>query len=341
MDITKQSLSANILYILLLSSIFWGGWLLLPELNQQIEAINSGSQASLGHYIDSKFIQNPLLGVILSSILVIVNSLLVLRLCIKNVIFIDRNYMPALVYVIISAGYFNSYLSFRPLIVATLLLMAFNSVFRGYNIKSLISGVYLKIGILFGIAAVVYEPAIFLFPLLIVALMMFRLVDFREWAAAIAGFAMPIFFAAYIGWLMGDGFVSYFVNYLEVVSSPNAMVMDVSKLKITDWAFIIIICTLTVLSIFKFSRYKQRLSNKVKPYKAYIFFFVAQIILTVMLFVVPCRSMYFLPIAAVPLAVIIPVYFLSSKASFLSNFLYLMFIGTSIAIYLAPLLKSI
>lgn len=339
MDITKQSLSANILYIILLSSIFWSGWLLLPEFNQQIEAINFSAQSSLGNYVDAKFIENPLLGIVLSSILVVINSLLILRLCIKNVIFLDRNYMPALVYVIISAGYFNSYLSFRPLIVAMLMLVAFNSVFRGYNVKSLISGVYLKIGTLFGVAAVIYEPAIFLFPLLIAALMMFRLFDLREWSAAIVGFAIPIFFAAYVGWLMGNGFVSYFENYIQVVSSPNAMALDFRRLKITDWAFISVIVLLVILSVIMFSRYKQRLSNKVKPYKAYMFFVFTFIVSAVMLLVVPCRSLYFMPIVALPLAVIIPAYFMSSKANFFSNFLYLMLIGTSITIYLAPLLK--
>lgn len=339
-DLTRQSLFANMLYITLLMILFGSGWFSMSDVEHlPIGAFGGSVGTPMGVYTDALFRDMPILGLVLSSLLVFINSLIVVKLCIRSVLFLERGYMPALVYVIVSAGYFSSYTSFRPLVASFLILSACRYIFKSYSVKSLATGIYLNVGVLFGMAASVYEPTVVMFPLVIIALILFRMFDLREWLAAIAGFVMPLFFLAYGRWLMGEDFMQYFEMFYETVMSPSVNIPDPRSVNFLEWSFIATVLIIVVLSIVKFIRAHSR--GRMQAYRAYVYFIWIFVACVLMIIYLPCRSLNLLPLMAIPLAVIIPTYFNASKPSFLSNFLYLLFIGGAIMIRLVPMLRDL
>ena len=315
-DFTKNRVLATITYVVFLSSVVLSCYFTVYEPTLPMST-------PLTMQVDSLVSSNKVVATLIVLLLVFVNSLLVTRICIKNVIFLERSYMPSLIYVIFSVGYFSSVLSVRPLLVALLIILACRKIFQTFGTKSLESGNYLEIGALFGISSILYEQALFLFPLLIIALILFRFFNIREWLAAIFGFVFPIFLAAYVSWFLGGSFIGFFVNLIDIATSatPNAIV--ISHINPAEWSFIIVSFLIEILAVVKFYYNKKGKRGKLLPQKSFIFFVCFLIISNLILFVVPSQSLYFLPFTAIPIAVIIPYFFNASKANLVSNILYI------------------
>lgn len=339
LDLTRQSLLKTLFYFVLLAVVFWGAELVHPARSGLVAAAHDTAVAAppagmpLGSLIDRWLGYAPGVGILLSSVLVFVNSFFVTRIVIRNVIFLERTYMPAIVYLLVSSGYYNSYMSFRPLLVAFLLLVAAEIVFKSYNYKALATGPYLAVGFIVGTAGAVYVPALFLVALLPVGLFLFRLFDVREWIAALGGWLLPLFFSAYGVWLAGGEFWSVVRACREALITPSVL-PSASLLSSFEWTFIGCVAVLFVLSIVTFLG--RRRSYKLKPFKAYVFFIWMLVLSVSILVLAPCRSLYQLPILAIPLAVIIPTYFNSRKPTFISNFLYVLMMGCAVVIHLLP-----
>lgn len=342
LDLTRQSLLKTLLYFVLLAAIFWGAELFHPEREGMVAAAQAAAlqggaslqaRMPLGILIDNLIRSVPTVGILLSSLLVFVNSFFVTRIVIRNVIFLERTYMPSIVYLLISSGYYNSYMSFRPLLVAFLLLLAAELIFRSYNYKALATGAYMAVGFIFGTAAAVYAPALFFVVLLPVGLIIFRLFDIREWIAAFGGWLLPLFFSAYGVWLCGGEFLGIFPAALDALLTPVPM-PSYQLFSSFEWTFIGCVAVLFVLSIVTFLGRSR--SYKLKPFKAYIFFIWMLLVSVLVLAFAPCRSLYQLTVIAIPLAVIIPTYFNSRKPNFVSNFLYVLMMGCAVVIHLLP-----
>lgn len=339
LDLTRQSLLKTLLYFVLLAAIFWGAEFFHPERSGLVAAAHSEGIAALpkgmplGKLIDNVLGQVPGVGMLLSSLLVFVNSFFVTRIVIRNVIFLERTYMPAIIYLLVSSGYYNSYMSFRPLLVAFLLLIAAEIIFKSYNYKALATGPYMVVGFIFGLAGAVYAPALLLAALIPVGLVIFRLFDIREWVAALGGWMMPLFFSAYGVWLAGGDFLGIITECREALMTP-LLLPPAALFSSFEWTFIGCLAVLFVLSIVTF--FGRSRSYKLKPFKAYIFFIWMLVAAALILAFMPCRSLYQFPILAIPLAVIIPTYFNSRKPNFVTNFLYVLMMGCAVVIHLLP-----
>ncbi|WP_300681797.1 hypothetical protein [uncultured Rikenella sp.] len=339
-DLTRQNLFKTFLYFLLLIVIFWGVELFHPEQYRQFgvpyDASGTPGPAAgtpLGVLIDGFLIRVPALGVLFSSILVFINSFFVTRIIIRNVIFLERTYMPSIIYLLISSGYYNNYLTFRPLLVAFLLLVAIEIIFQSYNYKPLSTGAYMTIGFIFGLSGAIYAPALLLVVLLPVGLTIFRLFDLREWVAAFGGWLIPLFLSAYGVWLAGGEFLSLITSCRDALLAPQPL-PSIEYFSSFEWTFIGCVVILFILSLITF--FGRSRSYKLKPFKAYMFFIWMLLANLLSLIVLPSRSLYQLPIVAIPLAVIIPTYFNSRKPNFLTNFLYVLMMGCAIVMHLLP-----
>lgn len=332
-DLTRQSLFTNILYILILSIIFWGSWLTTPQSSAAV--VSDGTP--LGMLIDTQLNLHRILTVIISFCLALFNSLYVTRLCVKNVVYLERSYMPALIYLLVSVGYYDSNAIVIPLLVSILLLKTSSMIFNTYNVKSLISGQYLNIGFLMGLAATLYAPALLLIPLVFIGLQLFRYFDIREWMAAIVGAALPLFFMFYTLWLLGQDWLLALTNYFELLDFSKVNLPILTDTTPLNWLFMSILAILVTLALISFLRHQE--SFKVKPRKAYSFNLWLVVLIIVVFAVAPYRSIEQFPILATPLAVIIPTFFASNRPTFITNFLYALLIFCTIAMHLIPILS--
>lgn len=338
--IVRHSLFKTLSYFLLLAAIFWGVEVIGPG-RVDLSGVQGGSDTAglpFGRWIDGVLGILPVLSVILSYLLVFVNSFYTTRVVVRNVIYLERTYMPAIIFLLISSAYYNSLISFRPLLAVFLLIMATEMIFRSYNYKSLAAGAYLIIGFLLGLAGAIYIPALFLVLLLPVALSLFRLFDPREWIAALVGWFMPLFFSAYAVWLNGGEFLSVIEDIRVGLLTPGE-IPDIRQVNVFEWVFAGSAVILLLLSIVTFLR--RRREYKRKPFKAFSFFIWMFAIWMAVVVCMPGRSLFQLPILALPLAVIIPTCFSSRKANYIPNALYLIMIVSAIVINLLPLLDEV
>lgn len=333
-DLTRQSLFTNILYILILSIILWGSWLTIPQ--SSTATVSEGTP--LGMLIESQLNLHRVLTVIISFCLALFNSLYVTRLCVKNVVYLERSYMPALIYLLVSVGYYDSNAVVIPLLVSILLLKTSSMIFNTYNVKSLISGQYLNIGFLMGLSATLYAPALLLIPIVFIGLQLFRYFDIREWIATIVGVALPFFFMFYTLWLLGQDWLLALTNYFELLDfSKVNIIPTLTDITPLYWLFMSIIAVFVTLAFISFLRHQG--SFKVKPRKAYSFNLWLIVLIIVAFAVAPYRSIEQFPILATPLAVIIPTFFASNRPTFITSFLYALLIFCTLAMHLIPIVS--
>ena len=159
---------------------------------------------------------------IMAFILVFLQSLLFTRIINNNKVFIERNYLPGLMYVIVMSMSFDVNKLSPSLMATTFLLMAINSLFRHIDNGNRTSERIFEIGLFIGIGSLFYHP----FPVYVLwallSLIMFTPVKLNQILLLLLGFAMPIaimflfFYLAgtldsfYEMWLLNTFRVNYF-----------------------------------------------------------------------------------------------------------------------------------
>lgn len=116
----------------------------------------------------------------------------------KNRMMQRVNFLPAAAYLVITSlipewNHFSA-----PLLVNTLVLVIFYSLFKISNQYS-IKGTIFNIGVAIGISSFIFFPAVILFVWLIFALLVMRSVKINEWLICLLGVTAPYYFyAAYL-----------------------------------------------------------------------------------------------------------------------------------------------
>jgi len=116
----------------------------------------------------------------------------------KNRMMQRVNFLPAAAYLVITSlipewNHFSA-----PLLVNSLVLLIFSSLFKLSNQQS-IKGSIFNIGVAIGISSFIFFPSIILFAWLIFALLIMKSVRFNEWLICLLGVTTPYYFyAAYL-----------------------------------------------------------------------------------------------------------------------------------------------
>lgn len=327
-DITRSSLFSTMLYSALLVALFWWG----GSLSDAVADGNTAMWATSWAPFDWFHTNYPTANRLFSAFMVFVCSILVSKMAIRNVIFLERTYMPAVIFVIISSTFYNTANSLATILSTWFIILSTRYVLRSYVIKRLSAGIFLIAGFYLGCAVLMFPPALYLCPMLFLGLTIFRLGNIKEWIATVAGLSFPVAIFFYATWLLGGDMYGSWYAFCDAISLSDGTAARILHLNLVEYAFGITTLTLVILSIIKFIRYRSQ--YKLRSALCYLFFALMLFWSVGVMTVSPVRTLYFLPIVAFPLAVLIPNYFAASKPTFWSNFLYAMLLLTSIAIHL-------
>lgn len=327
-DLTRSNLFATMFYSIVLLVVFWSSGSSLAQ--PSVFSINA-EQTVVSTYLDRFIIMNPFLSRIMSAFLAFLGSIMVARLAIRNVVFLERTYMPSMLFVIIASAFYNSGESLLPLLVSVFLIQAVGEIFKSYTIKDLASGSYLVIGFYFGLSAVVYPPSAYMALMLYVGLATFRMGSFKEWVSATVGLLLPMFLVLYVVWFVGGDAQGQIGAFMGELNWHNDIGRVARHFTVVDYTFISTIALLVIFSVVVFVRSKK--NYKLRSRLAYNYLFVMLLWVMVVMLVSPVRSLYMLPIAAIGASALIPAYFASRRPTFLSNFLYALLILSAIAIH--------
>lgn len=151
-----------------------------------------------------------LLAAIISILLVVVQALVVNKLISDLRLFDKTNYIPALMYVVVSS-LFTEFLFLGPQLLANLfVVLVLMSLMRLYKNQENFSEIF-DVGFLIAITSLFYAPAIILVVLMFIGLGILRAFAWREWITALAGFLAPyILIGTY--YFMVDGFTVFMGN---------------------------------------------------------------------------------------------------------------------------------
>lgn len=330
-DLTRSNLFATTFYSLVLLVVFWGTGAGVAAIDGAYQLPNPQSYF-VSLYLDGVIERFPSLCRALAALLAFVCSLVVAQLSIRSVLYLERTYMPSLLFVIISSAFYVAGESLLPLIVALLVLMAVRAIFRSYQIKNLATGAYLTAGVYFGIAATIYPPSAYLALMLFAGLGAFRINDVREWTATLVGLALPLGLSFYVYWALGGDFVAQAELYLQQLywhDNLRVVFDNFTPIDYTLWGVLFVLVVFSYV-VFLISRSKYKLRSRMNYNYLMCLFLWA---LVVMIFS-PSRTFYMMPVVAVPMSVVIPTYFASRRPTFLSNFLYALLIMSAIAMHL-------
>lgn len=331
-NLARQSLGWTLLWSIMLLALFWGRGVMHPvELTASYV-----NKMPLGVMLEEFALSMPALSGYIMLFFVLLNAILITRIVIRNMIYTDKVFMPAIVYIAVACGSYFGPESITGVAAAWLMVCSADLIINSFRRQKQYSRTFLA-SVLWGSVLLIYAPAAVFIILVPAALVVFRK-DWHETVIAIIGFILPITIGSYIYWGMGEEF-----RYLGQVLYDSVMCYDIQAAFPADFlrpdllVFWGVTSLITIISILIF--FGRASLIRTRPYKS-IVFFIWMLVLSAALFVAPCRSVSDFPIIALPLSVIMP-FFFNRQDGWITNVSYLVFILSIILYNTLPFFTSL
>lgn len=330
MDITRSSLLPTMLYTALLLLLFWIG----GGNTHTFTPIDTSIFGQPWDMVTPVIGNNASTERVIAAITMFIISFQVARLAIRNVIYLERTYMPSMIFVIVSAAFYSTKYSLAPLLATFFFVLAFSQGLRSYPVKTIASRRILTAGFFLGTAAFIYPPAIYFAPLIYVMLSMFRVDKLKEWIVGTVGVGLPFGIYFFTLWVMQRNVGFAWEQFYRAITLNDMTIEPLlsNPLNIVQYTFVGVLVVLFVLSIIRFLRNAK--AYKRRSALGFGFFVIATVWTICVMFFSPVRSLFMLPILGLGLSIVIPTYFAANRPTFWTNFLYALLLFSSIAIHL-------
>ena len=320
-DFTRPSLFRAMLYFLLLYILFryrgWGVELVLPP---------DGGMMPLEKWMTSFFTGHPLWKEVYQLVISLFSIFSLSRILSRNMIYLERTFVPALIFPLVAWGYASSAVTPVTLTVAFLLVFTVANMINAYKREGN-SSFFLHAAIALGFAPLIYAPAVVFILLLPIGFILFR----QNWRSVITAslcYFVPLALCSYILWGMGENFGNTTRQIVSIITAPTSETLFIFRMDVWDYilAGVFLLLTLFGISHF-FSGQTQIRRRSLRGFTIFVWILV----LSCGMLALPCRSLDMLPILAVPLSAIIPACF-NRKSGWWPNLLYLLMLW-SVIIY--------
>lgn len=325
-NIIRLSLGWTLLLFFLLLILFWTNAGLEPA-----SAAGFSMDMPLGILLERFSTDKPVTGALLCSILIFINSGLLIRIVSRNMILADRSYLPIIFYVTIGAGCMLGYNSLPVFVLSFFLIGAYGLMLSSFR-RTVRYGDLFNSTLLTGMALLVWSHAIVYLFLLPISLVIFKK-DGRGWIVALTGYVLPLAICSYVYWGMGypilyvferlwNGITGMFVTEFSPVGWLHPALL-------LFWGISLVVGVLSVISSIK------RVSTmRTRTYKAFVYFLWI-LICSLLPFCLPGRSLLDCVLLAVPMAILIPLYFIRHQ-NLIAQIIYLLLLGCIIVYNLFP-----
>lgn len=191
--IFKQKNPGNTLVLLVYALILKFGILLRPSppLAQEEDHY---LYVLLLRFLRSLGLPNALYG-IAAFLLLFLQATLLNRICTDQKVLPKPNFLPGMAYLLMSTLFIEWNHFSAPLLVNTLLILVFYQMVSLYNAPKPLSAIF-NIGLMLGIASLLYEPAVIFALMIPFTLFTMRPFRIREWLAGFLGLTTPYYFMA-------------------------------------------------------------------------------------------------------------------------------------------------
>lgn len=260
-------------------------------------------------------------------ILVVLNSLIIVRICSSYLLYKKGLALPGIIY-IIAISSVKTIQTLHPIHIATLcILIALIYIFDTYKERVEISYTF-NSSFFVALASLFYLPAAVLLPLIWISILVLQKSDnWRLLVVPILGFCVPWFLYWAVSFLNDTG--SHILPIMKnIIWSKNNAYLFVSVFLVKS-AFILLLIIFGSISIL---RDYQSVKISVRKYLI-IFYWMLGIVGLTILFLVTIGN-EFVALYFIPVAVIISYFFLSGRNNFWKEVFLLIYAGVIVADYL-------
>lgn len=280
--------------------------------------------------VDSIAVANPLLTAIIAAFIILGLGFGIVRILVFYMVSTPRNYLPALLYVIVSSSIFYSGAHLSTLLVAMLLLITSRGFVESFSHRDNF-GILFSTGVLLGLTPLLHAQAIVYIVLIPIAIVLYKR-STRELIVTIVGALLPLLTVGYISWAVGGEFLGIFRRVWQILTAPAAESLLALPVELYVVAGVVIVGTL--LSIF-FWLTKAGMRNRARRLYRYMSWFLLLSIASATLSGVGRES---LPIIAIPITFLLG-YFYIQREGRLPLTLYLVTLLTVVAANIIPFLQ--
>lgn len=318
-SIIRQTPAASILLMLLLVTIVFVRFTLAPYGDELIV----GGVATLGELVDRFQSAYPILGWIISALIVTINGFYIGKTASSLGLYAQRTTITIPLFVIISCGIFIATESLA-VAIATLFSVQMMRYLCGGYVRGTDLNFAFYAGLCAGTAPLFYASTTTFLLLLPVAIMMFGL-SWREIVVMIAGALLPLAATSYIGWLCGGEFTAPVITLYEAIIGNYGYTPWGSE-SVVALIMMGVILFATLCGIIAFFRDKRSIAMRPRTILA---FNIVMLALSLTSFALPSATVGLFSMVAIPASVLIPVGLVRARDLFAN----LLFITTLILMF--------
>lgn len=260
----------------------------------------------------------PWLSTLIALFLVIAEAFLLNYIVNENEVLIRKTALPGLFYIVFISNN-SSMLELHPLLFANLFLMfALSKILNSYRKDIAFSQVF-DTGLLISIATLFYFPCIVFFPVIGIALLIFRPFQWREWMISFIGVLVPYIFV--ITWYFWNDVLDYL--FYDKMFFPIVFKTTAGSY---SQPFYFMITVGWIIILLAFGRLFNGLSGgSQKTKKALVLMIWLFFFSCISLFLAPELSTKYCSLLAIPVSIICSNYFLRMKKELWGELLFLIF----------------
>ncbi|SOE19998.1 hypothetical protein SAMN06298216_0498 [Spirosomataceae bacterium TFI 002] len=176
--------------------------------------------------------------------------------CANRKLYIEKTYVPALIYILIMSVSFDLQKLSPPLISTTFILFALNSVLKQTETSQINTNHSFEIGFFIGLGSLTHFPVSILVVWAIISLLLYSKLNLRQFLLLFLGFALPfLFFGLYYSFF--DSLGEFRDQWLESIFRIKAFSFSNFYNSLFVFMFSFVLMVLGILRIFSISRYNS------------------------------------------------------------------------------------
>lgn len=320
----KSNFQFSIIILLLLCVGLWVGT--FGFATTIISPINYKEHVFYSYFFNPSF--SYLFKQIITLVVILTGAFFTNFLAIEQEITNKTNYLPAFLYLLFAFSA-NTKGLIEPILTANLFILpALNFLMNSYRQDDALPESF-KAGLFMGLASFFCIHYIVIFPLSVIALIILRPFNWREWTVLLLGLLTPLYIYVSICYLTTNEAFAVFNMMKEATSS-------IHKTLLSEY-YMALIFMMMLVAVFALIRYLSKgFGGKVKTKKTKYILLWMLILSLVMVFFEQMSDMILLP-CIIPLSIIIGDYLSEIKQLKIANTLLVLFIGGFAIIYLHAL----
>ena len=269
--------------------------------------------------------ENNILRKIIALVLLIINSLWLVRLNTKFILIKTRTYLPALFYAFICSSFIPLQDLTPALIASTFFIFTIELMFDSYKDEKL-SYKFFEAALLVSIGSLFYAKISLFMTVIWISLILLRPGNWREWMYSFIGFLLPYLFLISIYYLTDQDMQT---NITGILSNFN-ITRGFEYFNRYYFVFYLFLFFLLIVSSIKLIGIYQGLKIYIRKYfKVFFWIFVAAMTFYFAAYNNAVELIYF---STVPVAYIFTYYFISARSKTFLEILFTIFLGLLVGV---------